>query len=76
MSRPNELAGSVLLREPDERRRVGRPKITLKRILEDDTGLEAHEPQTVMLDRVSWGKNFVMSPIFSDAVKLSLSSCN
>ena len=55
--------------EPDERRRVGRPKITLKKILEDDTGLEARELQTVMLDRVSWRKNFVMSPIFSDAVK-------
>ena len=54
----------VLFWEPDERRRVGRPKITLKKILEDDTGLEARELQTVMLDRVSWKKNFVMSPIF------------
>ena len=76
VSRPNDPAGSVLLWEPDERSRVGRPKITLKKILEDDTGLEAHELQTVMLDRVSWGKNFVMSPIFSHAVKLSLSLCN
>ena len=76
VSRPNEPAGSVLLWEPDERRRVARPKITLKKILEDDTGLEAHELQTVMLDRVSWGKNLVMSPIFSDAVKLSSSLCN
>ena len=76
VSRPNEPAGSVLLWEPDERRRVGRPKITLKKILEDDTGLEAHELQTVMLDRVSWGKNLVISPIFSDAVKLSSSLCN
>ena len=76
VSRPNEPAGSVLLWEPNERRRVGRPKITLKKILEDDTGLEAHELQTVMLDRVSWGKNLVISPIFSDAVKLSSSLCN
>ena len=53
VSRPNEPAGSVRLWEPDERRRMGRPKITLKKILEDDTGLEAHELQTVMLDRVS-----------------------
>ena len=44
---------------------MGRPKITLKKILEDDTGLEARELQTVMLDRVRWRKNFVMSPIFS-----------
>ena len=48
---------------------MGRPKITLKKILEDDTGLEARELQTVMLDRVRWRKNSVMSPIFSDAVK-------
>ena len=50
-----------------KRRRVGHPKITLKKILEDDTGLEARELQTVILD--SWRKNFVKSPIFSDAVK-------
>ena len=68
VSRHNEPAGRVLW-EPDKRRRVGHPKITLKKILEDDTGLEARELQTVMLDRVSWRKNFVKSPIFSDAVK-------
>ena len=69
VSRHNEPAGRVLLSEPDKRRRVGHPKITLKKILEDDTGLEARELQTIMLDRVSWRKNFVKSPIFSDAVK-------
>ena len=69
MSRHNELASWVLLWEPDERRRVSRPKFTLKKILEDDTGLEARELQTVMLDRASWRKDFVMSPMFSDAVK-------
>ena len=53
VSRPNEPAGRVLLWEPDEWRRVGHPKITLKKTLEDDTGLEAHEFQTVMLDWVS-----------------------
>ena len=68
MSRPNEPAGRVLLWETDEWRRVGHTKITLKKTLEDDTGLEAHELQTVMLDRVSWRKNFVMS-ILSDTVK-------
>ena len=50
VSKPNEPAGRVLLWEPDEWRRVGHPKITLKKTLEDDTGLEAHEFQTVMLD--------------------------
>ena len=45
MSRHNEPAGRVLLWEPDEWRRLSRPKITLKKILEDDTGLEAHELQ-------------------------------
>ena len=54
---------------PDKRRRVGHPKIILEKILEDDTGLEPYELQTAMLDRVSWRKNFVMSPVFSDAVK-------
>ena len=48
---------------------MGHPKITLKKILEDDTGLEARELQTVILDRVSWRKNFVKSPILPDAVK-------
>ena len=43
VSRHNEPAARVLLWKPDERRRVGRPKITLKKILEDDTGLEARE---------------------------------
>ena len=69
VSRHNEPASRVLLVEPDERRRVGRPKVTLKKILEDDTGLEARELQTVILDRVSWKKNFGMSPSFSDVVK-------
>ena len=69
VSRHNDPAGRVLLWEHDERRRVGRPKITLKKILEDYTGLEARKLQTVMLDRVSWRKNFVKSPIFSDALK-------
>ena len=69
VSRHNEPAGRVLLWEPDERRRVSRPKITLKQVLEDDTGLEARELQTAMLDKGSWRKNFVMPTIFSDAVK-------
>ena len=68
MSRHNEPAGRVVSWEPDKGQRVGRLKITLKKILEDDTGLEARELQTVMSDRVSWRKNFVMSPIFSGAV--------
>lgn len=50
VSKPNEPASRVLLWEPDEWRRVGHPKIMLKKTLEDDTGLEAHEFQTVMLD--------------------------
>ena len=51
--RHNEPAGRVVSWEPDKGQRVGRLKITLKKILEDDTGLEARELQTVMSDRVS-----------------------
>ena len=57
--RHDEVAGRVLLWKPDVNRRVGRPKTTLKNVLEEDTGLEGEELLTVMLDRESWRKNFV-----------------
>ena len=40
VSRRNEPAGKVLLWTPNVRRRVGRPNITLKKALENATGLQ------------------------------------
>lgn len=50
--RHNEPASTVLLWEPDERRRIGRPGLTLKKIIDEDTGLQPAELITVMNDRV------------------------
>ena len=60
-------AGRVLLGTPNVCRRVGRPNITLKKVLENDTGMEANKLRTAMLDRMSWRKNFVMATA-TDAV--------
>ena len=62
VARHNEPAGKVLLWKPAASRRVGRPNTTLKKVLEEDTGLEGNELRTAMLDRVGWRKNYVMAP--------------
>ena len=49
MSRHNEPAEKVLLWTPEEPRRVGRPNTTLKKVLEDDIGLEVKELQKALL---------------------------
>ena len=62
VARHNEPANKLLFWTPEEARRRGRPNITLKDILEKDTGLTANEILTVMADRQLW-RNYVMSPI-------------
>ena len=51
----------VLLWKLEEKRRVGRPTLTIKSIIEEDTGLKDNELFNVMQDRVVW-KDFIVSP--------------
>ena len=55
----NEPAGLVLLWSPEVKRRVGRPYITIKTLLEKDTGLLGTQLLVAMEDQASWLKNFV-----------------
>eukprot|EP00058_Branchiostoma_floridae_P024054 XP_002609544.1 hypothetical protein BRAFLDRAFT_101902 [Branchiostoma floridae] len=59
--RHDEMAGRVRLWRPDEKRRRGRPSLTLKRVIEEDVGLKDGDLLSVMRDRVVW-KNFIASP--------------
>ena len=49
VSRHNEPEGKVLLWTPEEPRRVGRSNTTLKKVLEDEIGLEVKELQKALL---------------------------
>ena len=62
VSRHNEPSGSLIFWTPEEPRRRGRPNITLKDVLQADTGLNSNEMKTVMADRQIWKTNFIMSP--------------
>ena len=53
------IRGRVYAWVPEEPRRIGRPNITLRIIIQDDTGLEGKSLTTAMQDRDSWRKNFV-----------------
>eukprot|EP00058_Branchiostoma_floridae_P026665 XP_002612156.1 hypothetical protein BRAFLDRAFT_88895 [Branchiostoma floridae] len=59
--RHDEMAGRVLLWRPDEKRRRGRPSLTLKRVIEEDVGLQDGDLLSVMRDRVVW-RSFIASP--------------
>ena len=58
-ARHDEPAGRLLTWVPEEPRRIGRPNITLRAIIQDDTGLEGKNLIAAMQDRDSWRKNFV-----------------
>lgn len=60
--RHEEPATQVLLWDPEEKRRVGRPRTTLKVIIERDTGLAGKDLIIAMKDRDRWRKDFVLSP--------------
>ena len=62
VSRHNEPAGKVLLWSPDVKRRVERPHIIVKTLLENDTGLSGSQLLAEMEDRASWFENFVNVP--------------
>ena len=56
--RGKEPAGELLFWEPEGPRRVGRPRSTLKQIIEGDIGLKDQELRSVMVDRKIW-KGFI-----------------
>ena len=57
------LQGKVLLWTPEKPRRVGKTNTTLKKVPEDDIGLEVTELQKAMLNRVSCWKSYVISTV-------------
>ena len=59
VTRHNEPAGKLLLWTPNAKRRVGRPYVTLKSLIEMDTGLTGSELLAAMNDRMVWSSNFV-----------------
>ena len=61
IARHNKPAKTMLFGPPEECRRKGRPSITLKDVLQKDTGLTFNELRTAMADRQIWRKNY-MSP--------------
>ena len=59
VSRHDEPAGKLLIWIPEEDRRVGRPNITLREIIEDDTGLSGKDLTAAMSDREKRRNNYV-----------------
>ncbi|KAI8494372.1 hypothetical protein Bbelb_275980 [Branchiostoma belcheri] len=59
--RHDEMAGLVLLWSPTEKRRRGRPSLTLKKVIEGDIGLGGAELSSVMRDRNLW-RQYIVSP--------------
>ena len=55
----DEPAGRLLLWSPDAKRRVGRPYVTLKAIIEEETGLTGTDLLSAMADRELWSSEFV-----------------
>ena len=59
VSRHDEPAGRLLLWSPAAKRRVGRPCITLKSIIEEETGLSGQDLMAAMADRERWHQDYV-----------------
>ena len=59
VSRHNEPARKLLTWRPDAPRQVGRPYVTLKSIIEEETGLIGKNLLTAMSDRKKWKEDFV-----------------
>ena len=52
-------AGRLLLWTPPSKRRLGRPYITLKNIIEEETGLSGKDLLSAMADRQRWHLDYV-----------------
>ena len=59
VSRHEEPAGRLLLWTPSAKRRIGRPFVTLKNIIEEETGLSGQDLLTAMADRQRWHLEYV-----------------
>ena len=59
VSRHDEPAGKLITWVPEENRRVGRPIVTIRHIIEEETGLSGNELLNAMSDRDKWRKDFV-----------------
>eukprot|EP00058_Branchiostoma_floridae_P027239 XP_002612730.1 hypothetical protein BRAFLDRAFT_97291 [Branchiostoma floridae] len=68
--RHDEMAGRVLLWRPDDKRRRGRPSLTLKRVIEEDVGLQDGDLLSAMRDRAAW-RNFSVTGRMTE-LKLNL----
>ena len=58
----SEQTGKVFLSSPTVKQQVRRPHITIKTLLENDTGLLGSQFKAAMEDRASWFENFVNVP--------------
>ena len=56
VTRGSEPAGELIFWQPEEKKRIGRPRVTLKNIIETETDLQDKELRAVMLDRNIWRK--------------------
>ena len=65
VTRGSEPAGELIFWQPEEKKRIGRPRVTLKNIIETETDLQDKELRAVMLDRNIWRKNFVNASLKS-----------
>jgi len=64
VARHDEPAGRLLLWCPEAKRRVGRPFVTLKAIIEEETGLKGNDLLVTMSNRGVWSSEFVnVSPL-------------
>jgi len=58
-ARHDDPAGKVLLWSPEKKKRRGRPRITVKTLIEKDTGLKGVDLYNAMKDRAVWQTDFV-----------------
>ena len=59
VTRHEDPAGRLLLWTPPSKRRLGRPYITLKNIIEEETGLSGKDLLSAMADRQRWHLDYV-----------------
>ena len=59
VTRHEHPAGRLLLWTPPSKRRLGRPYITLKNIIEEETGLSGKDLLSAMADRQRWHLDYV-----------------
>ena len=59
VTRHEDPAGRLLLWTPPSKRRLGRPCITLKNIIEEETGLSGKDLLAAMADRLRWHLDYI-----------------